>query len=438
MLQHPDCNSSNSQTFKFPGCLPGCNATNLSVHCTPPPMAAPSRTLLVLIGPPGAGKTTAAKQIMELREKQLRRPLQGQVLSVDHPDGERNKKGNGVKQVGAGVVLDGCGGLALLGRYASTHSAFWKTTQNKLMEGADRLAVGKEKGTWSQLLRPGVSPLADCRVLVVDSCDKATLHENHLTQARDAGWAVRVRELGVDRDTSRDRCMERNYAGRSSSIVQPRLTPMEREWNEAFDARVAQLRARFAAWDYALRSQDEVLQEASSLLQLGDEAAGAAATARATDPAAAPRVAAASQAAPAITLAGSADRTAARSAAGLARGPQKRAIAQAAAAPKPAKKRPKQQPQQARATTAAAAAAGDDSVLDHALREAQAAQFRIEVGASRWSLWNQVTGKRVGKIETQVGKIKISCTLRGSQWTESATTKPEATELMRRLTTAAT
>ena len=174
------------------------------------------------------------------------------------------------------------------------------------------------------------------------------------------------------------------------------------------------------------------------LLQLGDEAAGGAATARATDPAAAPRVAAASQAAPAITLAGSADRTAARSAAGLARGPQKRAIAQAAAAPKPAKKRPKQQPQQARATTAAAAAAGDDSVLDHALWEAHAAQFRIEVGASRWSLWNQVTGKRVGKIETQVGKIKISCTLRGSQWTESATTKPEATELMRRLTTAAT
>ena len=115
-------------------------------------------------------------------------------------------------------------------------------------------------------------------------------------------------------------------------------------------------------------------------------------------------MAAASQTAP-NTLSGSADRTEARSDAGL-RGPQKRAIAQAAA--EPAKKCPKQQPQQARTTTTAVAAAAapvataDDSVLDHALQEAQAAQFRIKVGASRWSLWNQVTGKRVGKIETQV------------------------------------
>ena len=226
-------------------------------------MSGPTRTLLVMVGPPGAGKTTAAKQIMALREKELR----GEVLSVEHPDGELNKKGDCVKQVGAGVVLDGSGGLALLGRFATTHPEFWKATRNKLMEGADRLAVGKEKGTWSQLLRPGVSPLADYRLLVIDSCDEATLHVNHLKQAQAAGWSIRVRELAVDCDTSRYRCMNRNYAGGSSSVLEPRLTLMEREWNEAFDERVAQLRTRFAAWDYAVRSQDEVLQEASTLLQ---------------------------------------------------------------------------------------------------------------------------------------------------------------------------
>ena len=230
-------------------------------------------TLLVLIGPPGAGKTTAAKQIMALREKELRRPLRGEVLFVDHPDGERNKKRTGVKQVGAGVVLDGCSGLALLGRYAITHPMFWKTTQNKLMEGADRLAIGKEKGTWSQLLRRGVSPLADYRLLVIDSCDEATLHASHLQQAQAAGWTVRVRELPIDRDTSRDRCMERNYAGRASSNTEPRLTSMEHEWHAAFEEKVALLRARFAAWDYAMRSQDEVLQEASTLLQSSEAAA---------------------------------------------------------------------------------------------------------------------------------------------------------------------
>ena len=57
------------------------------------------RTLLVLIGAPGAGETTAAKQIMTMREAELQRPLVGDVLSVDHPDGQRNKKGDGIKQV---------------------------------------------------------------------------------------------------------------------------------------------------------------------------------------------------------------------------------------------------------------------------------------------------------------------------------------------------
>lgn len=368
-------------------------------------MASPTRTLLVMVGPPGAGKTTAAKQIMALREKELR----GEVLSVEHPDGELNKKGDGVKQVGAGVVLDGRGGLALLGRYASTHPEFWRTTRNKLMEGADRLAVGKEKGTWSQLLRPGVSPLADYRLLVIDSCDEATLHMNHLKQAQAAGWAIRVRELAVDCDTSRDRCMERNYAGRGSSVLEPRLTSMEREWNETFDERVAQLRTRFAVWDYAVRSQDEVLQEASTLLQNSGNSADSCrpmltgAIAPASGPAAAP-----------------ADSS-------VAEGSRKRSLVPA----NKAKKRPKQNQQNADSTQSDSAKVSK-SLVDHALREAQT-QFRIEVGASRWSLWNESTGTRVGKIETKAGKIKISCTLHGSQWAKTAATKVQATQFVRSL-----
>ena len=95
--------------------------------------------VLVLIGGPGAGKTTTAKAIM------AGRAVTGHVLEANHPDGERNKKGDGVKKVGAGVVLDGADGLALLGRYAATHKGLKKPH----MEGADRLAVGKEKGTWT-------------------------------------------------------------------------------------------------------------------------------------------------------------------------------------------------------------------------------------------------------------------------------------------------
>ena len=89
----------------------------------------------------------------------------------------------GAQQVGCGVVLDGQGGLALLGRYAATHRELKKPH----MEGADRLAVGREKGTWSQLLRPGVSALAGYTLLIVDSCDTATIHVNHLERAQAAG-----------------------------------------------------------------------------------------------------------------------------------------------------------------------------------------------------------------------------------------------------------
>ena len=161
--------------------------------------------VLVLIGGPGAGKTTAAKAIMA----GVGRKVSGRVLEADHPDGERNKKGDGVKKVGAGVVLDNANGLALLGRYAATHKGLKKPH----MEGADRLAVGKEKGTWSHLLRPGVSALSQYRLLVVDSCDNATLHPTNLKRAEDAGWEIRVRELRLDRETSRARCAARNYSG---------------------------------------------------------------------------------------------------------------------------------------------------------------------------------------------------------------------------------
>lgn len=374
-------------------------------------MATPTRTLLILIGPPGAGKTAAAKTIMASRENELRQPLHGTVLSVNHPDGERNKKGNGIKQVSAGVVVDGHGGLALLGRYATTHSEFWKSSRNKLMEGADRLAVGKEKGTWSQLLRPGVSPLASYSLLVVDSCDEATLHASHLHQARAAGWVIRVRELAIDRDSSRKRCIERNYAGRSSSLLQPRLTPMEREWNEDFDEKVAQLRARFSAYDYAIRSQNEVVTEASALLHITET----------------------------VT-----DQCAAAPQALVAQFPQKRSIAPLAPQ-KAAKKRltsskpqPQPQPQRLTLKIKAPAPQGDElsqnreSLVAHALREAQD-HFRIEAGTSRWSLWDNVTGKRVGKIEAKARKIRISCTIRGSQWSKSATTAAQATELVNEL-----
>ena len=54
--------------------------------------------------------------------------MQGQVLSVPHPDGIKNKKG-AVKKVGCGCVVDGCSGVAFLGRYANYHRRLARPVQ---------------------------------------------------------------------------------------------------------------------------------------------------------------------------------------------------------------------------------------------------------------------------------------------------------------------
>ena len=332
--------------------------------------------VLVLIGGPGAGKTTTAKAIM------AGRAVTGHVLEANHPDGERNKKGDGVKKVGAGVVLDGADGLALLGRYAATHKGLKKPH----MEGADRLAVGKEKGTWSHLLRPGVSALARYRLLVVDSCDHATLHPTNLRRAEAAGWEIRVRELRLDPATSRARCTARNFGGDGE------LTALEEEWQADFSGMAAALRGRFEGWDYRVCSQDDVLAEARGLLD-DDAPAAAAAPAGAAAPAAA--------------------------------APKKRA---AAPAPRKAAKKPKKATQPPPAQHPAGAAALS---MDAAAAEARKLFPRVDAKKSRCSLWNG-EGRRVGKLEVKGGVVQVVSTGKGGGRVAVATAA-EAVEQMRLL-----
>ena len=221
--------------------------------------------LYVLIGAPGAGKTTTAKRIMDARRTAL---MQGKVLGAAHPDGDCNKKGV-VKQIGCGCVLDGSGGAAFLGRYAAFHNKLARPE----MEGADRLQLGKETDTWSHMLRPGVSVLARYKVLVVDSCDATkSVNAAHLLRVARAGWDVRVRELQVGRDASAQRCRARNYNGDGG------LTEVELRWHDSFDAEAIDMRAKFRQWtDFKVCTQDAAVSEALLLAGGGGTAAPVAA-----------------------------------------------------------------------------------------------------------------------------------------------------------------
>ena len=221
--------------------------------------------LYVIVGPPAAGKTTTAKEIKSTFGGGG--AMIGELLKVANPD-------DPAKNAMAGVVWDTQHRLAFLGRYAEQFPRMPRLH----MEGADRLALGVETGTWSHLLRKGVSELHEYQVLIVDSCDPKVLNANHLARARDAGWTVRVRELQASLSDSMQRCRQRNYSGDGT------LTEVEQKWHDDFDGKLAELRGMFNGLDWQQMTSAQMVAEVGGLLENGgkDEQSAAASSSDAT------------------------------------------------------------------------------------------------------------------------------------------------------------
>ena len=219
-------------------------------------------TLMLLCGPPGAGKTTVVTNIME----KVGSGFVAEYFTAKHPDGNISKKTGGVSKVAAGCALNRERGIALLGRFKATHPKNFKNQKEHIytaMQGADRMGIGAETGTWNHLLRKGVSPLSDCKVFLVDSCDyKKGANPNRLQQAAEHGWQIKIREILVDRETSRRRCKERNFNGDGT------LTVAESNWNSDFAGELQKMRAKYKdqGWDYAVKTHEEIESEVLALL----------------------------------------------------------------------------------------------------------------------------------------------------------------------------
>ena len=162
----------------------------------------------------------------------------------------------------AAVALDQQCGMAFLGRYHLSHPTFFNRTRTTRpgMQGADRLSIGKETGTWSHLLFPSKSVLSQYRVIIVDTINLQTINRIHLARIEAAGCEVRVRQLPFRRDQLLPRLRDRNFSGTHA------LTPVESKWLENLKGNMKHLRSAFRGYDYKVYSGSKIRQEVQSLL----------------------------------------------------------------------------------------------------------------------------------------------------------------------------
>ena len=192
-----------------------------------------------LIGPPGCGKTRAVLKIMGCLG-----PFTGEVFKKT--------------SVRCAAALDRKNGIACIGRFKCTHGA---NRDRPDVEGCDRLARGRETGTWSCLLQEGMSKLSECRVVVLDSCDPKVLHRAHIRRLEDAGWHIAVREITTSRVVCEQRCQERDFGSGA-------LTGVEIAWNDDFDYMQSSMQRGLAGLrDHRKCSAADVVKEVCALCQ---------------------------------------------------------------------------------------------------------------------------------------------------------------------------
>jgi hypothetical protein len=167
-----------------------------------------------------------------------------------------NPEKNKTTKVIISVVLDSQQKIAWLGRYEN------RSLKKKIyLEGADCLSMGAETGTWSYLLQPKMSNLADYALIIVETCNFLTLSKEHLKRlAGEAHWVIHVRELSLSEDgTMEKRCRKRNFGN-------GQLTSVENGWLNCYNNKREELRKRFDGLNHKVSSLNEIMLEELDLI----------------------------------------------------------------------------------------------------------------------------------------------------------------------------